>query len=361
MNNSFINLLKIHFLEYKREPAVLFWTIIFPVALSLVLGVSFSKKDQVFQRAAIIIDLDKDNFFLSKIKNNINENNTLIYQSAKGQNSYGFHMKFDFVNREEAFKLIKKGLVSIILEPYNNNIRIFFDKNNSQAELAFFQLKSFLAEKVNVSYEIVSEEITVKGGRYIDFLLPGLICLGIMNSALWGIGWSFIELRIKKLLRRMVAAPMKKSEFLASHFISRVIMAAVEMLILCLFGYFYFNITISGSLYALIAVFICGNLAFSGIAVLVGSRAQNSRIGNGLINAVSIPMLILSGIFFSYINLPEAIHPVIKALPLTQLADSLRLVFNEGANFLDVWFSCVYLSFIGFMTSYFGLKIFKWY
>jgi ABC-type multidrug transport system permease subunit len=120
-----------------------------------------------------------------------------------------------------------------------------------------------------------------------------------MNSCLWGIGWTLIETRMKKLLRRMIATPMKKHIFLGSHIVTRIILGGIETVLLLLFSYFYFGTEIAGSISAFFIVFVFGILAFAGIGILTASRTDKSEVGNGLINAVTLSMMILSGIFFN--------------------------------------------------------------
>jgi len=199
------------------------------------------------------------------------------------------------------------------------------------------------------------------GSRYIDFLIPGLMAMSIMNACLWGIGWSLIDLRIKKLLRRMVATPLRKPIFLLSHGLNRMILSAAELLLLYVFAYYYFGIIIQGSLWALLLVFLCGYSAFAGIAVLISCRAQNTHSGNGLINLVSLPMLVLSGIFFSYHNFPEWVTQYVEVLPLTMLANSLRGIITEGIGLYDVILPSIGLVGIGCVCFALGLRFFYWH
>jgi ABC-2 type transport system permease protein len=182
-----------------------------------------------------------------------------------------------------------------------------------------------------------------------------------MNSILWGISYTLIDMRSRKLLRRMIATPMKKSHFLFSHFASRLSLTIIEASILITFSWFYFRLSVQGSVAALIMMFLAGNICFTGIAVLISCRTSNSNIGNGLINFVSMPMMILSGIFFSYHNFPDFVVPFIQKLPLTVLADSIRGIFIEGSGVKDILPEFIALSAIGLLLSYIGLRVFKWY
>ena len=205
------------------------------------------------------------------------------------------------------------------------------------------------------------EPFTISGTRYVDFLIPGLLAMGIMMACSWGISYTIIERRSKKLLRRMVATPMKKSNLLFALITARFSMNLAEALLLFLFGWFYFGVKVQGSWPALIVLFIAGNIAFSGISILVSSRTSNTEVGNGLINAIVTPMMVVSGVFFSYHNFPDWTLPVIQYLPLTMIADSFRSIFNEGAGFLDVWREALVLTVIGTVSFIIGLKVFKWY
>lgn len=159
----------------------------------------------------------------------------------------------------------------------------------------------------------------------------------------------------------MIATPMKKSIFFLSHLCTRIVLSFIESAILFLFARIYFGTEITGSFIGLFLVYITGVMAFSGIGILTASRTGNSQVGNGLINAVTLPMTILSGIFFNYHNFPEWAIPFIQALPLTMLADAIRSLFIEAAGIKDVLIPIAALGTTGVITFILGLKLFKWY
>ena len=159
----------------------------------------------------------------------------------------------------------------------------------------------------------------------------------------------------------MVATPMKKSNFLIAMITVRVVMNLMEATLLVLFTWLTFGITIQGNIPALLSVFIAGNIAFAGIAVFVSSHTSKTEVGNGLINVVTMPMMVLSGIFFSYHNFPEWSISFIQKLPLTMMADGMRSIFNEGAGWTEtgLYTSVMFLTGMVFFIA--GLKIFKWH
>ena len=237
-----------------------------------------------------------------------------------------------------------------------------FDPANAEAQLAYLHISAMLSgNKIMSEESVLVKPFTRKGTRYVDFLVPGLLAMNIMMSCMWGISYSLIDKRIKKLLRRMIATPMKKSSFMLAQFLARLVLSSLDVFIILFFTYLYFDISIQGSIAAFALLYLAGNIAFTGIAILISSRTDNAQIGNGLINAVVMPMMILSGIFFSYHNFPDWTIAFIQWMPLTMLADGIRSIFNEGAIIMDVIPAFFTLCLIGAGSFAFGMKIYKWY
>ncbi len=361
------------FRELIREPGVLFWGIAFPILMSLGLGFAFTKKPEVIRKVAVIKVSETSvrdssaiyNFLEYKCeKNKSTEENDfqwrLKIKDEKLGNSTFLFYELDWDN---AMILLKRGTVNLILASNDGETEYHFDPMNSDAELTFLKLSPIIGSGEILPAQSSAEirPLTVQGTRYIDFLVPGLITLGVMMSTMWGISYGIIDKRSKKLLRRLVATPMKKSHFLIALITVRVTMNFLEALVLLIFAILVFNLTIQGSISAMILLFLAGNIAFAGIAVFVSSHTSNTEVGNGLINAVVMPMMVLSGIFFSYHNFPDWSIPIIQKFPLTMLTDGIRSIFNEGAGYSQIAFPFLILITIGVIFFAAGLKIFKWH
>jgi len=374
MKHPLSQLILTQFREFFREPGIIFWAMLFPILMAWVLGIAFTKKGELVKRVAYIESTDQRNEafreFIGFSANppsrgsggrglNLNSNDFIrVIENDKLGN-----MTFRFIKAEweEAELMLKRGKVSLIIEEMQPEIIFHFDPNNGDAQLVYLQLNAAINNEQLLSGSSQIETLTGKGSRYIDFLIPGLIAMGIMNSCMWGISFALIDMRRKNLLRRMVATPMKKSHFLISHFVARIAMATLEAGIVFVFAYFYFDVTVQGNILALIAVFLAGIIAFSGLAILMSSRTAQSRVGQGLINLVVLPMTILSGIFFSYHNFPDWAIPFIQALPLTLLADGMRAIFIEGVGLQESIMAIVILTGVGIVLFLAGLRIYKWY
>jgi ABC-2 type transport system permease protein len=366
MRKTLFQLTLIHFREFIREPGILFWSIIFPILMAWVLGVAFSKEPELIQTIALVETHADVNPLLVKFLRSSKKDKTkdgfVEYRKEMpnpklGKSTYHFVVT-DWNN---AVLMLKRGQTNMIIVESKDSINYHFDPRNPEAKLGYIMLSGAIRNEDLLVYQPSIKPFTKVGTRYIDFLIPGLLALGLMNSLIWGISYGLIEMRVKRLLRRMVATPMKRSEFLISLFMARFALSTIEALILFTFGWFYFTIQIEGSIPALILVFISGNIAFAGISVLLSARVQNTRIGTGLINFIILPMTVLSGIFFSYHNFPGPVIPFIQILPLTMLADSIRSVFIEGAGLYQVIEPAFVLSSLGLVCFLIGLKIYKWY
>ena len=375
-NSQLFQLIMANVKELIREPGVLFWGIGFPILMSLGLGVAFTKKKDVVTSVAVIgqnhvtgQSPDSTSILLTFLKANRGTSaedkqggitrKLTVPDDKLGSTTFIFRT----LDWKSAMVNLKRGNLSMVLDEKNGVIAYHFDPMNPDAQLTYLKLSRLLNTRGPVVKETNTEvkPLTVSGTRYIDFLVPGLIAMGVMMSCMWGVSYAIIERRSKKLLRRMVATPMKRSNFLVALITVRVLMNFVEAGLLFLFSWLAFNITVQGNVAALFALFVAGNFAFAGIAVFISSHTAKTEIGNGLINALSMPMMVLSGVFFSYHNFPEWSIPAIQKFPLTMMADGIRSIMIEGAGFSETIMPIAVLGTTGLVFFIAGMKIFRWH
>ncbi|HTI52197.1 MAG TPA: ABC transporter permease, partial [Planctomycetaceae bacterium] len=198
------------------------------------------------------------------------------------------------------------------------------------------------------------------GGRYVDFLVPGLLGMSLMGGGLFGIGFVTVDMRIRKLLKRFLATPMRKSHFLAGIMVSRLLFMVPEVLVLLAFARLAFGVKIYGSVWGVMLLILLGACCFAGIGLLVASRAKTLEAVSGLMNIVQLPMWVLSGIFFSSERFPAMAQPFIKALPLTLLIDALRGISLEGLPLASQWPQVAGLAAWAAGSFLLALKFFRW-
>jgi ABC-type multidrug transport system permease subunit len=364
-NNQLYRLTLAQFLETIREPEVLFWGMLFPVLLSLGMGFAFTQSSETKFHVMLVEKEYSELDSLLTIYAQQSQNKGKTVATWKVTDKTLGNTEFNFVRSEwePAIVALKRGEADVIVTDSAGKIQYHFDPYNTQAQLVYMKLTALMkspASTIN-SGESTIKPLTLEGVRYIDFLIPGLIAFGIMSSIMWGISYSIIERRSQKLLRRMVATPMKKSNFIVAMMLVRTAMNVVEGLVLFFFAWLIFDIRIQGNIGALLVLFLAGNIAFTGIAVLISCHTSKTEVGTGWINAVQLPMMILSGIFFSYHSFPEWSMPFIKILPLTALTDGIRSIFNEGAGWLEIISPSIALSLFGLVCFAIGMRKFRWY
>jgi ABC-type multidrug transport system permease subunit len=364
-NKQLYQLTVTQFLETIREPEVLFWGMIFPVLISIGLGFAFTQTSETKFQVMVVEEnpTELDSLLFLYAQSHTKKGEEIYTWKIKDETLGGVEFNFIHTDWQSAIVSLKRGETDVIISDSLGKACFHLDPHNSQAQLVYMKLSALLLSPGSTAEvrQIPIEPLTLKGVRYIDFLIPGLISFGIMSSIMWGVSYTIIERRSQKLLRRMVATPMKKSNFLMALMFVRTFMNVVECLVLFFFAWLLFDIHIQGNINALIVLFLAGNLAFTGIAVLVSSRTSKTEVGTGWINAVTMPMMLLSGIFFSYHNFPEWSIDVIKVLPLTALTDGIRSIFNEGAGWMEIITPTISLSLFGVICFVVGMRAFKWY
>jgi ABC-type multidrug transport system permease subunit len=332
--------------------------LIFPVALAGILGLAFTGQSRVVRAVGLVVthtDADQPlRVWQTRVE-------TACAQKPRSDILPARFTFREFASGDKAVLAIKRGQLNLYLDaPQASGLRFHFDPAYAEAQQEYLLLQQYARLGAELPGGTI-DPLRGIGSRYIDFLIPGLVALGIMNSCLWGVGWALIERRMKKLLRRMVATPMRRHEFLISFFCTRLVLNGFEAVVLFTFAARLFGVQVQGSWLALIAMYLAGNLAFGGIAVWMGSRTANTQVGNGLLNAITMPMMILSGIFFSYYHFPTWLVSIVQVLPLTLLADGLRRVVIENAGLTQVAVPALVLAGVGLICFMVGLKTFKWF
>jgi ABC-2 type transport system permease protein len=331
---GYSHLLMARLLELKREPEVVFWVFVFPLLLALGLGIAFRNKPGDAVRVAIVGEGSAQNA------------EALLERSPKHD-----LFKIQVLSADEAQKGFRLGKFDLVIEPAaNGGFEYRYDPARPESVLAKAEINDALQT-------VTSSE---PGSRYIDFLIPGLLGMNLMNSGMWGIGFALVDMRQRKLLKRYVGTPMRRGDFLLAIMTSRLLLMVIEIGLLLAFGVIFFHMRVLGSVFSIAFLGGLGSLTFGGIGLLTASRAQKIESISGLINLVMMPMWIFSGVFFSYERFPAVIHPLIKALPLTALNDALRASILEGTPLLQQWPRLLILGLWGGISFVLALKWFRW-
>jgi ABC-type multidrug transport system permease subunit len=332
---------------FYREPGAMFWTFGFPIVLTLVLGVAFRERgpDPIMVAVEMAVDAPAERA----------ERAAASLAAAKD-------VAVRRMAPSETAAALRTGKVSLVVVPTSNGYAYRFDPTRPESRLARAVTDDLLQRGEGRTDPFAPEPraVTEHGSRYIDFLVPGLIGLGLMSTGLWGIGFSLAEMRTKKLLKRLMATPMRRTDFLFSFLVVRALLLLTELPPLLFFARFVFDVRIQGSVAALVVVALVGGLAFAVMGLLLASRAEHPQVVSGLINVVSFPMYLCSGVFFSSSRFPDAAQPYLRALPLTALNDALRAVMIDGASLASVADKVGICAAWGVVCFALALRLFKW-
>ena len=326
--------------EFLREPDAVFWVFAFPLLLTVALGFAFREKPPDRIPVGIVSTAPKQ-------------------WIAAMQKSPALLVRI--YPEEEGREQLRRGKISLLVEGTTTpSYRL--DPTRPDARTARVEVDDALQGGAGRRdmFTAKEEHVQEQGSRYIDFLVPGLIGMNLMGTGMWSIGFAVVNARLKKLLKRMLATPMRKSHYLLAQFLSRLVFLVVEVAVVVIFARLVFDVAIRGSFALFALVCFIGGSAFAGLGLLIASRAKTLEAISGLMNVVMMPMWICSGVFFSYERFPDAVLPFIRALPLTALNDALRAVMNDGASLVDVGPQLINLVIWTVVTYAVGLKIFRW-
>jgi ABC-type multidrug transport system permease subunit len=339
--DPFLRLLLARIREPLREPEVVFWIFVFPVLLAVGLGIAFRNRPPE-QIHVSVIEGPK----AQEVAAALRSNPKLDVRVSK---------------EEEARSELRLGAINLAVAPENPYV-YRFDPTRPESALARAEVEATLQRAAGRSdaFVAVDSPVSEPGARYVDFLIPGLLGMNLMSGGMWGIGFAVVDMRTRKLLKRLVASPMRKSEFIAALMMSRVVFMLVELVALLVFGYFVFDVVVQGSLAATGLIGLLGALSFGGLGILVASRARKIETVSGLMNLVMLPMFVFSGIFFSADRFPEIMQPFIQALPLTMLNDALRAVIIEGRSLASQLTEMAGLILWGGISFLLSVKMFRW-
>lgn len=344
IEHSLVQLTLVRFREFTRQPEAVFWTFVFPILLAVGLGLAFRSRAPDRPRIGIVASMPGAERILASLKRDSS-------------------IRIEQMTDSAAARALRTSRIALLVVPETGGkVRYVYDPSRSESASA--RLLADRAIQVGAGrtdpVAVTEKTITEKGSRYIDFVIPGLLGMNLMGSGVWGIGFAIVDSRSKRLLKRFMATPMSRAQYLLSFLFSRLFFLVLEVVTLLGFGALVFGVPMRGSFAELGVICLLSALTFSAIGLLIASRARTVEGVSGLMNFVMLPMWIFSGVFFSSSNFPGIVQPLIKALPLTAVNDALRANMLEGTQITALGVEMAVIVgwlVIGFIAA---LKLFRW-
>jgi ABC-2 type transport system permease protein len=345
---------------FLREPEAIFWVYGFPILMLVLLGVAF-RDDPREEIAVDLVDTrgQRSEFGGQEASGAGAQSRIEQFKSILSVDS---RFKLTVAPQEDWRRRLQAGKTDLVIESGEDGIRFWDEPRRAESRLARYAVEAALLRSQSPASPDRPDvkHLEEPGSRYIDFLLPGMIGMGLMGGGMWGVGFVIVDMRVRKLLKRFLATPMRRTDFLLAVMLSRLLFTLVDVVVLVLFGYFVFGVRCQGGYFDLTAVVLLGGTAFAGIGLLIASRAQTLETVSGLMNLVMLPMWVLSGVFFSSERFPEAAQPAINLLPLTALNQALRAVMLEGESLPAMMPQLTILAAYAAITFAIALRVFRW-
>ena len=336
-----VELTRARIYEFVREPEAIFWAFVFPIAMVIALGIAFPSTGE----SPVVVGVERTADG-ERIRETLGHVQGIVVRD---------------IAPDRVTQALRDGQVHVVVAP-GNPPTYRFDPTRAESRLTRLVVDEALKRAAGRRdpWEAREDRVEIAGSRYVDWLIPGLLGMDIMSSGLWGIGFSIVQARVRKLLKRMVASPMRKRDYLLAQLFARLVFLAGEVTVLVAFGILAFGMPVRGSFAAITVLSLVGALSFGGLGLLLASRVRTFEAISGLINLLMLPMSVLSGVFFSSANFPAIMQPAIHALPLTALNDSLRAVMLEGTPLSGVARELAIMAVWGIVPFALAIRMFKW-
>ena len=360
--------------EFVREPEAVFWVFVFPVLLAVALGIAFRETGP----ATVQIAVEADG------RQGPGSGSGRLMDWLEGRPD----IEAVLLSPEEAARALRTGRVALVLQPARSEVATSgnpaagetvsapsplprldseglvyrYDPTRPDSRVARLVVDDALQRRMGREdvAQMRDEAVAQPGARYIDFLIPGLVGLNLMGSGMWGLGFAVVQARTRKLLKLLAATPMRRTHFLLSFMLSRLIFLALEVVAVVSFGWMAFGVSVHGSILELGVISLVGSMSFAGLGLLVAARTRTIEGVSGLMNLVMLPMWLLSGTFFAATRFPEFWQPVIQVLPLTALNDALRANINEGLPLAASLPDVLVMAAWGIVSFLLALRWFRW-
>jgi len=325
-----------------REPEFVFWIFLFPLLLAAALGVAFRSQGP----DEIVVGVQRVDG-AAWIESSLNQAGNL---------------RAEILDEKEAWQRLRTGKVALVVIPEGDLWTYWQDPTRPESRLARLAVDDALqraAGREDVR-TVSARDMTETGSRYIDFLMPGLLGMNLMGTGMWSVAFNIVDKRSKHMLKRLVATPMRRSDFLLAQIFGRLVFLVFEVAALVAFAHFAFDVPVRGSLVTLGGLCLLGGMAFAGLGLLAAARPRTVEGVSGIMNFIMLPMWICSGIFFSTSRFPDVVQPAIQILPLTALNDALRAVMLDGATLVDLSGELAIAGAWAAVSFALALWIFRW-
>jgi len=231
---------------------------------------------------------------------------------------------------------------------------------NPESPRGYFAERLLLQAEAAVGGRMQKAQIIGDPIRYVDWVLPGILGMNMMFSCLFGVGYVVVRYRKNGFLKRLRATPLRPVEFIVAQVASRLVLVLVVTTFVYLGTHFILDTRMDGSYLTLLLVAAVGSVSMVSLGLLIAARVTSEELAGGLLNMISWPMMILSGVWFSLEGAGPAVQGLAKIFPLTHILNSARAVMLDGASLADIAPNMIMLTVLSLAFLALGARYFRW-
>lgn len=328
-------ILKARNIEFFRDVSALGWNLVFPFVLVFGFAVIFSGDDENLYKVAYIKQQSMQPAFL----------NTKYVQFI------------ETTDMDAAIEKVRHHKLDMLLQ-IDTPLRYWI--NSSSPKGYVLERMLIASQHESGAGDVQRKEVEGREVRYIDWVLPGILAMNMMFSCLFGIGYVVVRYRKNGVLKRLKATPLSAMEFLVAQVLSRLYIITIITIIVFVGCDIFIDFVVEGSYFLLLLIFLLGSLCMIALGLIMATRTVSEEFAGGMLNLISWPMMILSGVWFSLEGAPEPLQWFAQLLPLTHIVDASRAVMTDGAGFFDVSSQLLILSAMTVMFLALGAFLFRW-
>ena len=325
-------------LEFLRDRGTLAWNVVLPIALMFGLATIFGGEGR-------------------------NEYTVGIVQSGEALDT-GQHPFLDtryirfvaVVDRDDAILKVARHQLDLLVD-FGDSQQYWINPDSPKGYFVEFALLQSVSA---TGRSIDKAQISGDAVRYVDWVLPGILGMNMMFSSLFGVGYVVVRYRKNGFLKRLRATPLSALEFIIAQVASRLILITTITSIVFMGTKYLLDTTMEGSYITLLLVAVVGTISMISLGLVVAARVTSEELAGGLVNVITWPMMLMSGVWFSLEGAGSFVQNAAKIFPLTHVLDSARAVMLDGAGLLDVAPRLIALSIMSVAFLGFGAATFRW-
>jgi len=322
-------------MEFIRDRSSLGWNILFPLLLVVGFAIVFSGKPKAEFKVAVMGDAV-----------------SLITPDA----SFFKTPYVQFIPVDDLKKTIEKvdhHQIDMLID-LRTEKRYWINSTSSKG----YVLERVLWGEGGKNYH--KESVSGREIRYVDWVVPGILAMNMMFSCLFGVGYVIVRYRKNGFLKRLKATPLRPLQFLLAQMVSRLILIQTITVAVYAGCNYFIAFQMRGSYATLMLTSMLGAICLISLGILVATRFSSEEVANGILNVLTWPMMLLSGVWFSLEGTNPVMQKIAQFLPLTHLVDGARAIMTEGAGLTEIAPHLIILLLMSIVFLVVGAMIFKW-